>query len=152
MKYFVLFLGVLTGLAAAEAFGIATKNNAVEKQSETGSVEVSTGSYGVENGVKGKATFTVDGIKFNISEDVGSYDNYVGLADIDDRYVELKSNRTVKQFYSTCVHEVVGHVRSGYTHPDKHKGDEWIDRVEDELVVDTCLKVLYRLDGGDAHA
>jgi len=105
----------------------------------------------VSGAVDETGEFTLGGTRFELKERVSGED-VVGRAHMDEDRVEIETGRSVSDLYSTCVHEHWGHIESGYVHEggDSASDDEWVDEMEEQVVSETCLKLLYRVDGGKA--
>jgi len=105
----------------------------------------------VTGAVDETGNFSLGGTRFELKQRVSGKD-VVGRAHMDENRVEIETGRSVSDLYSTCVHEHWGHIESGYVHEggDSASEDEWVDNMEDQVVSETCLKLLYRVDGGKA--
>lgn len=122
-------------------------------QPQTIKVEAETGYYGNPVLDAPENNLTIDGITFSFEKDLKQDGNLLyGQAHLESNQVDLNTRQEPVQFYETCTHEVIGHIRSGYRHSDPVKdysnGDDWIERHQSYLKSPTCLKLLYRLNGG----
>lgn len=125
---------------------INTLKNSNEKQVTGRNSHWNVGS------VNTTGSFQISGVDIEVVEEITDRDGVVGLAWIDQGRIKLESNRNTKDFYGTCVHEVL-HIESGYRHEfsseaanSRYRYDEWIHRAQDQLVEPVCLELLYQLE------